>query len=383
MLRKGYYRRVEQLSLRVCDLENVDLLKKLVEARGTPGFEDEVREVMVRELRDCADEIEVDPLGNVVAIQKGESKGPKVMLAAHMDEVGLIVKTIDNDGFVLFEPNGVIDDRMLPTQWVVIHTRKGPVYGVVGVKARHLLTPEEMARAPMFRDMWIDVGALDRKAVEELGVRPGDPVTFDRGLRVIGKGNFVLARALDDRIGCVIMIQALKRLRKIEHEATVYAVGTVMEEVGARGAGTSAFAIKPDVGIAFDTSHGVDLAVTPKWSAVRVGHGPTIRLMDMVYSAVRGGITPPRLRDLVVRAAEEERIPHQLDVMSGTFLDAASISLSGEGVPSVGILVARWNAHSPAEVACLDDVENAVKLTVAIVRRTTTEFVSGFRRKVK
>lgn len=364
-------------------MENLDLLKRLVDARGGPGFEDEVREVMIQELRGCADEIEVDPLGNVIAVKRGEARGPKIMLAAHMDEVGLIVKTIDPDGFVLFEPNGIIDDRMLPTQWVVIHTRKGPVYGVVGVKARHLLTPEEQARAPVFRDMWIDVGALSRKDVEELGVRPGDPTTFDRGLRVIGKGNFVLARALDDRIGCAIMIQALKRLAKVKHEATVYAVGTVMEEVGARGAGTSAFAIKPDVAIAFDTSHGVDLAVTPKWSAVRVGRGPTIRLMDMVFSAVRGGITPPRLRDLVIRAAEEEKIPYQLDVMSGTFLDAASISLSGDGVPSVGILVARWNAHSPAEVACLDDIDNAVRLTVAIVKRATTEFVKGFRKKIK
>jgi endoglucanase len=367
----------------VVDLDTLDLLRRLVDARGAPGFEDEVREVMIKELLGCADKVEVDRLGNVIAVKRGRGKGPKIMLAAHMDEVGLMVKTIDPDGFVLFEPNGIIDDRMLPTQWVVIQTRKAPVYGVVGVKARHLLTPEEMARGASFRDMWIDVGALSRRDAEELGIRSGDPITFDRGLRVIGKGDFVLARALDDRIGCTIMVQALKRLTKVKHEATVYAVGTVMEEVGARGAGTAAFAIEPDVGVAFDTSHGVDLAVTPKWSAMRVGRGPTVRLMDIVPSAIKGTVTPPKLRDLIIKAAEEEKIPYQLDVMSGTFLDAASISVSGEGVPSVGILVARWNAHSPAEVACMEDVENAIKLTVAIVRRITADFVRGLRKKVK
>jgi endoglucanase len=116
---------------------------------------------------------------------------------------------------------------------------------------------------------------------------------------------------------------------------------------------------------------------------MRVGRGPTVRLMDIVPSAIKGTVTPPKLRDLIIKAAEEEKIPYQLDVMSGTFLDAASISVSGEGVPSVGILVARWNAHSPAEVACMEDVENAIKLTVAIVRRITADFVRGLRKKVK
>jgi len=364
-------------------MDIIHLLQKLVEAPGTPGFEEPVRRVMIEELMPYVDTMEVDRLGNLIACKRGSSpNGPKIMLDAHMDEVGLIVKHVLPSGFILFEQNGIVDDRILLAEWVNIHTKKGVVTGTIGVKGRHMLTPQEAASPLSSKDMWIDIGVENDKEAAELGVRPGDPIVFDRGFKVLANGKSVLARCLDDRLGCAIMVQSVKELSKTRHEATVYAVGTVQEEVGARGAATAAYQIQPDIALVYDTGHSLDPAVTPKWSATMMGCGPTIRLMDISRTG-RGCITPPSLKELMIRAAEEEGIPYQLDLMSGTFLDSSTITLSREGVPSIGMCVARRNAHSMSELCRVIDIENAVKLTVAFIKRVTKELIDGFTQKIK
>jgi putative aminopeptidase FrvX len=229
--------------------------------------------------------------------------------------------------------------------------------------------------------MWIDIGVENDEQAIELGVRPGDPITFDRGFKMLADGKSILARCLDDRVGCTIMIQSIKELSNIQHEATVYAVGSVQEEVGARGATTAAYQINPDLALVYDTGHSIDPAVTPKWSATMMGHGSTIRLM---YISQTGGgcITPSALKELMIKAAEET-IPYQLDLMAGTLLDSSTISLSREGVPTIGIFVARRNAQSMSELCKFVDIENAVKLTVAFINRITMEFTDGFYQKLK
>jgi endoglucanase len=231
--------------------------------------------------------------------------------------------------------------------------------------------------------MWIDVGAQSRGEAEELGVRCGDPITFDRDLRVIGKGNFVTGRALDNRLGLAVLIQVMRELLNEEHEATIYAVASVMEEVGARGAQTAAAAINPNIAVALDVTHGTDPAVTPKWSAIKLGGGPSIRLADIYWPTLQGCLTPTWLKELVLQVADEAHVPYQVDVLSGTFLDSSTIHTVGRGVPSLGILIPRRNGHTPAEVACLDDVKNAVQLVVAFIRRLTKEDITGFPTKIK
>ena len=358
------------------------LLRKLVEAPGTPGFESPVRKIMIEELMPYVDTMIVDKLGNLIASKKGTKDGPVIMLDAHMDEVGLMVKCVLPSGFILFEQNGVIDDRVLLAEWVNIHTGEGTLTGTIGVKSRHLLTPQEASLPLSSKDMWIDIGVENDEQAIELGVRPGDQITFDRGFKVLADGKSILARCLDDRVGCAIMVQSIKELFNIQHEATVYAVGSVQEEVGSRGATTAAYQIKPDLALVYDTGHSIDPAVTLKWSATMMGHGPTIRLMDISQTG-KGCITPSALKELMIRAAEEETIPYQLDLMAGTFLDSSNISLSREGVPTISMCVARRNAHSMSELCRFVDIENAVKLTIAFINRVTKEFTDGFYKKLK
>jgi endoglucanase len=355
------------------------ILKKLVGVHAPSGFEDPIRPLMINELEKYVDEIKVDPLGNVIGIKRGSNpKGPKVMLSAHMDEIGLIVKHITDDGFIYFEKLGMMDDRILLARKVRIHTKNGPIQGVIGVKPKHLLSPDELARPVAFRDMWIDIGAQSRREAKEMGVLPGDPVTFEGELQTLNRDNFVVGRALDNRLGCTALIQAMKELSNENNDATIYAVATVMEEVGGRGAKVAASAINPDLAVALDVTHGIDPGVTAKWSAIQLGGGPSIRLMDIHQQTLLGCTTPVWLKNLILSVAEGEDIPYQIDILSGTFLDSSTIHLAGKGIPSVGILIPRRNGHTPVEIACLDDLRNSIRLLSAFMRKLTPDNIAKF-----
>lgn len=343
-----------------------EMLEKLSNACGIAGREEEVRGLMKKMLKPYVDELKEDNLGNVIGIKKGKKKAPRVMLAAHMDEIGLLVKTISKEGFLQFAKIGGIDDRILLAQKVIVYTEKKPLDGIVGSKPPHIQKEEERKKAITFDKLFIDIGAEDEKAARRMGVKIGDPIGFDIKFARAGK-NIVMGKAFDDRVGCAVMVETMKRLRKAD--CTVYAVGTVQEEVGLRGATTAAFGIHPDVGIALDVTVAGDIPGVKEVEApIKIRKGPSITVAD------KGLITHPKILKLLIDAAEENKIPYQLETGLPGSTDAARISLTREGVPSGVISIPTRYIHSPASLLSSKDVENTVKLTVAAVQKVPERF---------
>jgi len=343
-----------------------DTLEKLSNACGVAGREEEVRGLMKNFLKPYVDEVKEDKLGNVIGIKKGNKNASKVMLAAHMDEIGLLVKTVSKEGFIQFAKIGGIDDRILLAQKVIVYTEKGLLDGIIGSKPPHIQKEEERKRVLTYDELFIDIGAENQEQAKKMGVKIGDPVGFDIKFAKVGK-NIVIGKAFDDRVGCAVMVEAMKRFEKTE--CTVYAVGTVQEEVGLRGATTAAFGIYPDVGIALDVTIAGDVPGVKEVEApIKLGKGPSIEIADM------GLIAHPKVVRLLVDAAEENKIPYQLETGLPGSTDAARISLTREGVPSGVISIPTRYIHSPSSLLSLEDAEKAVKLTVAAVQKIPKYF---------
>jgi endoglucanase len=344
----------------------VDTLEKLSNTCGVAGREEEVRSLMKKFLKPYVDEVKEDKLGNVIGIKKGKKNAPKVMLAAHMDEIGLLVKTISKEGFIQFAKIGGIDDRILLAQKVIVYTEKGPLYGIIGSKPPHIQKEEERKKVLTYDELFIDIGAENQEQAKKMGVKIGDPVGFDTKFAKVGK-NIVIGKAFDDRVGCAVMIEAMKHLEKTD--CAIYAVGTVQEEVGLRGATTAAFGIYPEVGIALDvTIAGDTLGVREFEAPIKMRKGPSLTVADY------GLITHPKVLRLLVDAAEENKIPYQLETGLPGSTDAARISLTREGVPSGVISIPTRYIHGPASLLSLEDTENAVKLTVAAISKIPKYF---------
>ncbi len=344
----------------------VEALEKLSNANGVTGREAEVRELMKKYLKPYVDETREDRLGNLIAFKKGNKDAPTVMLAAHMDEVGLMIKNIKKKGFLQFTKIGGIDDRILLAQKVIVHTDKGPLTGVIGSKPPHIQTEEERKKVIDADRLFIDVGARDKKEAEKMGVQVGDVVSFDTKFVQINE-NVVLGKALDDRVGCAMMIETLRRLQKVD--CNVYAVGTIQEEVGLRGATIAAFQVAPDVGIALESTVAGDMPGVGEGEApAKMGEGPVVTVADA------GLIAHPKVLRLLIDSAKENKIPYQLETGIRGSTDAARISLSREGVPSGVISVAARYIHSPAAILNLEDVEKTVKLAVAAIENVSKYF---------
>ncbi|HEY7835427.1 MAG TPA: M42 family metallopeptidase [Ktedonobacterales bacterium] len=331
---------------------NVALLKRLSETPGVSGREERVRELVIAELRPLVDEITVDALGNVVAFKKGKSDR-RVMLAAHMDEIGFMVKYVDERGFVRLQPLGGFDGRVLVAQRVILHTRGGETLrGVLtpATKPIHLLGDEKPG-APKLEEFYVDLG-LSAERVKAL-VDLGDPVTLDRTLE--RTGDCVIAKALDDRSGIFTMIEALRQLGK--HQVSVLAVATVQEEVGLRGATTSAYAARPDVAIALDTTLAVDTPGMPDTEAVtRLGEGVAIKLFDS--SAIPNYKLVRHLRDV----AEAHGIRHQLEVLPRGGTDAGAMQRARSGAPAITLSIPSRYVHTVNEMVHLGDLAAAATL---------------------
>jgi endoglucanase len=339
----------------------VETLEKLSNACGVTGREEEIAGLMKKFLRPYVDEVKEDKLGNVIGIKKGKKNAPKVMIAAHMDEIGLLVKNITEEGFLQFAKIGGIDDRVLLAQKVIVYTEKGPLHGIIGSKPPHIQKEEERKRVISCDKLFIDIGAANREEVKRMGVRIGDVVCFDVKFARIGK-NIVIGKALDDRVGCAAMIEALKRLEKTE--CTIYAVGTVQEEVASRGAATSAFGIYPDVAFALDvTVTGDTPGVKEVEAPIRMREGPALTVADS------GIIVPQKVLRLLIDAAEENKIPYQLEAGVPGSTDAARILLTREGIPSGAICVPTRYIHSPTSLLSLKDVEQSIELVIAAIQK--------------
>jgi putative aminopeptidase FrvX len=341
-------------------------LEKLSNTCGVTGREEDVRKLMIKLMKPYVDDIAVDKLENLIAIKKGKNGAPKVMLAAHMDEVGLMVKTITKDGFVQFAKMGGIDDRILLAQKVLIHSQKGPLQGIIGAKPPHIQKEEERKKIVTYDRLFIDIGAENPKEAAKMGVKVGDPVSFDVQYSKIGK-DIVTGKAFDDRVGCAIMIDTLKQVKNTD--CTVCAVGTVQEEVGLRGATTATFGVDPDIGIALDVTVAGDVPGVREFdTSVKMGKGPVITVADS------GLITHPKVLRMLMDAAEENKISYQLETGLPGATDAARISLSRQGVPSGTVSVATRYIHSPVGMLSLKDVENATKLTAVAIQKIQKQF---------
>ncbi len=339
-----------------------ELLKKLTDAPGISGFEDGIRDVMIGELKGHVDDIEVDNMGNMISTKKGKEGSKKVMLAAHMDEIGLMVRYIDKDGFIKFSKIGGINDQMLLNQEVTIYTSKGELIGVIGSKPPHRMKESERKKILGYEDMFIDIGAADREEAEKM-VAVGDAIIINQNFAELGK-SLVKAKALDNRVGCAVLIEVMKQL---ESDATVYGVATVQEEVGLKGAKTSAFKLDPDMALVLDvTISGDHPGIKEEEAPAKAGKGPVIVLAD---ASGRGLITHPKVKELLTSVADEEKIPYQLEVSEGGTTDASVIHLTREGIPTGVISPASRYIHTPVSVVNVEDVENAVKLILAVLKR--------------
>jgi endoglucanase len=337
-------------------------LKRYMETISPAGFEAEASKVWREEAAGFADRTWVDLHGNSFALVN-EGGSPRVMLAGHTDEIGLMVTYIDEHGFLFFRGIGGWDPQILPGQRVWIKTRLGRLTGVIGRKPIHLIEEEERKKVVKLEDLWIDIGAKDKKEAEEL-VSVGDPVVLAYNFEELQNG-LAAARGFDDKCGAFVVLEAARLLAELDPKAEVYAVATVQEEVGLRGARTSAFGIDPKVGIAVDVGFACD---TPgmetdrkKVGDLKVGKGPII---------TRGPNINEKVFELLVETAKEKGIPYQLEgYPQATGTDANAIQLTRAGVATGLISVPNRYMHSPCEVVSLADLENAAKLLAYAVER--------------
>ena len=341
--------------------DKIKLMEELCMTPGISSHEEKIAEIIKRELKDVANDIEVDHMGNVFATKKGSSKkGPTVMLASHMDEIGLMVRFIDEKGFIKFSTIGGINDQMLMNQSVTIHTADGEITGVIGSKPPHVTKPEERKKVIPADDMFIDIGAKDKEEAESM-VSIGDAITFKSWFASF-PNNRIMGKALDNRIGCYVMMEVLKR---VDSKATVVGVGTVQEAVGLKGARVSAFKRDPDYAFALDTTlSGDHPGIKPEEAPCVLGKGPAVVLID---ASGRGIMTPKVIRDMLVNAGDKYEIPYQLEVSDGGTTDGTSIHLAKEGIPTGVLSVPTRYIHTPVSVASFDDIESTIELIVAAI----------------
>ena len=333
-------------------------LQALLDARSPTGAENEAQEVLDKYLKPAADKYEKDAMGNRLATLNTKGS-PTLMLAGHMDELGLIIRYVDDKGFVYFDVLGGHDKIMIPGRRVVVLTKNGDVTGVTGKRAIHLMNPEDRKKVPQFHEMWIDIGAKSREeALERVSI--GDPVVYQHGFELI-HGTIGASRAFDNKSGCYVVSETLRRLAESKKKLTakVVSVATTQEEIGTRGAVTSSYSVNPDLGIAVDVGHATDHPdCDPKKHGLqKLGGGPIIG---------RGPNINPFMYERLVECAEKAKIPYQVECEPRpTGTDARAIQMAGKGVAAAVVSIPLRYMHTPSEVVDLADVENTVKLITA------------------
>ena len=334
------------------------LLKKIIEAAGIPGYESQIAKIMYDEFKKICDDVQIDNFGNVIA-KKGKGK-KKIMLAAHMDEIGFMIKNITKEGFLHFIKVGGIDDRILPAQRVIIKAKKCDCLGVIGTKPPHLQKEEDKNKPLKCEDMFIDIGCKSKEETEKR-VEVGDAIIFEPNSGILN-GKLYYGKAIDDRIGCFALIQIMGKLKV---DAEVYAVATGQEEVGLKGARTSAFKIDPDYALAIDTNAAGDTPqITERESALKLGGGVGITIIE---ASGRGLIVNEKMKNLLIDTAKKNKIKYQIAVIEGGMTDGAIIYMNKEGVPTAVLSIPTRYIHSPTGVFNIEDVISAVDLATKVV----------------
>jgi len=344
-------------------MEVVPFLRSLSEASGVSGYEDEVRDLVRQAFAAMADEVRTDAMGNLIALKRGTQDEPRrrVMLAGHMDEIGLIVTRLDG-AFLRFTSVGGFDVRTLMGQEVTVHGRKA-LLGVIGSRPPHVLSQEERSKPVPMDQLFIDVGLTEK----ELGhqVRIGDLITMRRPLIELQNG-LVTGKAFDDRASVAAIAVCLDALQSMVHRWDVYAVATVQEEVGLRGAITSTYGIMPDIGIAIDVGFGNQPGVGPEY-AIEVGKGPALTIGPNIH---------PALHAALKKVADAHEIPVQVEVdPRGTGTDANAIQLTREGIPTVLLSLPLRNMHTPVETMSIKDIQRTGRLLAQFIASLDEAFM--------
>jgi endoglucanase len=335
------------------DRDAQDLFKKILETPSPSGYEWPLQEIVREYVGRFADEVSTDVHGNVIAV-KNPGAPIRVMLAGHCDQIGLIVQHVDDNGFVYVQQIGGWDPLMLIGQRMKVWTAAGPVFGVIARKPIHLLTDEEKAKAPKLKDLWLDIGAANKEEGQKM-VRVGDPITVELEYREAANRRAV-APGMDDKTGVWVVLEALRRAAKENLGCALYAVSTVQEEVGLRGAKTSAFGVDPHVGVAVDVTFSTDCPTIEKKEEgdVSLGKGPVIS---------RGPNFNPKVVERLIAAADAAQIPYQLAAAGkppGT--DANAMQISRAGVATGLVSIPNRYMHSPVEMISLDDLDRTADL---------------------
>lgn len=340
----------------------MELLKELTEAFGPPGFEEEVRTIVLRELKGLVDDASIDKLGSVIAVKKTKNRAKKplkIMLAGHMDEIGFVVKHIDKNGFLRLSPLGGFDPKTLLAKRVVLQGKKGKQVGVIGCKPIHLLTKEDKAKLPELRDLFLDIGLSHAEAKKS--VEMGAPAALFQPF--LQFGNLVSGKALDNRIAVWTLLKTLQRLKGKKIDADVYAVFTTQEEVGMRGAVTAAYHVEPDVGVAVDITMACDIPNISDFEHVtRLGEGTAIKICDST------SISNPRLVRFLRDLARRRKIRHQMEILPQGGTDAGGIQKARGGVPVVTLSVPTRYAHTVVEAAHTGDLNATISLLTAFLQ---------------
>ncbi|HHY75522.1 MAG TPA: M42 family metallopeptidase [Firmicutes bacterium] len=344
-----------------------ELIKKhllpLLTLSGVSGREGAVIRYMVEAMKPLVDEIRVDPMGNIFTVKRGKP-GPKVMIAAHSDEIGLIVKSIEKNGFIRFEKMGGVGDNLLPGRVVSL---AGHI-GVIGVKAGHLSSEKERSEVKKHTELYIDVGARSQEEVLSMGIMVGTPITFVSPPTFMSE-DLLVSKALDDRVGCAVMLALLESLKDREFRGELHCVITVQEEIGLRGATVAAFEVNPDIAIALDTVPSGD---TPeinftKELPVGIGLGPVLQVTS--GGGARGMVADTTVFSMLEKTAKEAGLPYQPVLFTGGNTDATAMHLSRSGIPSAAVTIPRRYSHSPVELIDLRDADAALRLLREFVIR--------------
>ena len=355
--------------------DDLKYLKTLVETHGSPGFEEQVQAVFRKRLKGVGESMTTDVMGSVICHHK--MKGCQtVLLDAHADEIGFLVRYIDDNGYLFLATSGGWDEEVMVSQRVLVHTSKGPLPGVLGKKAIHLMDADERKKKSELHNLWVDIGAKDGKHAKKL-VQVGDFVTMDSYFQEVLDGKAV-AKAFDNRTGMYCVSETLRKLKKTV-KASVVGVSATQEEIGLRGAKTAAYAIDPDVAIAIDVTHAFDIpdASKRKGADIKLGGGPVI---------VRGPNINNKVFDRLVAVAKKKKIPHQIAASGrGTGTDANVIQLSRSGVATGLIGLPLRYMHNPCEMLALSDLDNSVALLTAFCESITAKdnWIPGCKRIVR
>jgi putative aminopeptidase FrvX len=343
----------------------IDLLADLSNAFAPPGKEDEVRDILKRELEDYADDIKIDRLGNIIFYHYSKENFPCVMISSHMDEVAFLTTYIEDEGFLRFHVLGGIPITTLPGQRILLKGADRRVKGIIGTKPPHLMKEEERKQPIPQENLFIDVGAGSIEEVNELDIDIGSTGVFDVNFERLDKG-YLMGKAFDDRAGCAVLVEVFKAIKELP--CNLVAVGTVQEEVGLRGARTAAWQIDPDFGLALEGTFAADVPGSrPNEISSKIKGGPVVTIVD------RATITHPKVLETLVGIGKEKLIPFQFKKVPSGGTDAGAIHLTKAGVPSGTVAVPCRYIHSPASVAHIDDLNNAIKLTFEFVKRISSQ----------